>query len=86
MAAADILTLALLILVPLALGIALLLLPRAYLRPWGPLLLLVLMLGASAVVVAHRDVPHPYHLMLLIPFGIGWIVPAALMPIRLRRQ
>ena len=84
MALVDALTLALMIVVPLGIGAAPLLLPRAYLRTWGPLLSIALLIGAVWLVIALRDAPHPFHLALLFPFGIGWLGAAFLMPVRLR--
>ena len=86
MTAVDALAIALMIIVLFGLGTAPLLLPRAYLRPWGPLLSLALLLGAAWLMVALREAPHPYHYAALIPFGIGWLLGVLLMPIRLRRE
>lgn len=80
----DVLTLALAILVPLGVGIAPLFLPRAYLRTWGPLLSAALLIAAIWLVIALRDAPHPYHLAVLLPFGIGWLLSVFLMPMRIR--
>jgi hypothetical protein len=82
----DGLVLALLIIVPFAAGIAPLLLPRRYLRPWGAVLSILTISVMVTIIVVLRDVPYPYHLMAVFPFAIGWLLCIALMPFRLRKS
>ena len=85
MTSLDFLILALMVVLPFAVGIAPLLLPRKYLRPWGPVLAALTLGGMVCLLAAFRNVPHPYHQLTIFPFAIGWLLAAFLLPLRARQ-
>ena len=82
----DVIGMALVILMPLAVGIAPLFLPQRYLLPWGLVLLGLTLAGSVWLVLDALHQSRPLPLMLAIPFAVGWILAAGLMPLKLRRS